>query len=67
MDYNYSKKRKKTTKFVIEKFIANKTLQEILTFLLGILVKKTPIWFFCPHVQLYQSAILDKSIWTQPF
>jgi hypothetical protein len=23
--------------------------------------KKPPIWFFCPHVQLDQNAILDKS------
>jgi len=26
--------------------------------------KKPPIWFFFRHVQLDQSAILDKSIWT---
>jgi hypothetical protein len=26
--------------------------------------KNPPIWYFCPHVQLDKSAILDKSIWT---
>jgi len=29
--------------------------------------KKPPIWFFCPHVQLDQSAILDKLIWIWSF
>ncbi len=29
--------------------------------------KKPPIWFFCPHVQFDQSAILEKSIWIQLF
>ncbi len=36
-------------------------------FLLKVLVRKTPHMVFCPHVQLDQSAILDKSIWTRPF
>jgi len=29
--------------------------------------KKPPIWFFCPHIQLDQNAILDKLIWIRSF
>jgi hypothetical protein len=37
-------------------------------FWLGILVKTIPlVVFFCPHLQLDQSANLDKLIWTWPF
>jgi len=43
-------------------------LQEITIFLTNNFdKKKPPTWFFCPHVQFDQSAILEKSIWTQPF
>jgi hypothetical protein len=41
------------------------SLQEIIAFLTGNFgKKKTPIWFFCPHVQLDQNAIMDKLFWT---
>ncbi len=36
-------------------------------FWLRILIKKTPTWFFFPHVQLDQSANLDKLIWDKLF
>jgi hypothetical protein len=50
---------------MLMKFLFFCSLQEIMTFLIGNFNKKKPlIRFFCPHVQLDQNAILDKSFWT---
>jgi hypothetical protein len=53
---------------MLMKFLFFCSLQEITTFLTGNFSKKKPlIWFFCPHVQLDQNAILDLTILIRSF